>query len=149
MITAYFDGACTLNPIGHCACGVLISDDNEVLLEQGYYLGKCGGSNTAEYEGLIRILEFLISSEHLRRTNVKYNKAQIEIYGDSKLVIQQMTGKWKIKKGLYKESALKAQTLTENFRDITFKWIPRDDNEVCDELAEDAILTWQNENATF
>ncbi len=139
MITAYFDGACSENPIGHCACGVHIADGKEVLLEQGYYLGKAGGSNTAEYEGLIKVLEFLRP----------YNHSKIEIYGDSKLVIMQMTGKWKIKQGLYKESALKAQELSGNFWNISFRWIPRERNEVCDELAKDAIGTWQNENAVF
>ena len=79
-IKAYFDGACTLNPTGNCACGVVITDGDETLLEQGYFLGKAGGSNTAEYQGLIRVLEFLRP----------YNKSQIEIMGDSKLIIMQM-----------------------------------------------------------
>lgn len=137
MIKAYFDGACTENPIGQCACGIHITDGEGVLFSEGYYLGRCGGSNTAEYEGLIRVLEWLSLTE------------PVIIYGDSKLVINQMSGRWKIKKGLYKESALKAKALVEQFTHIQFKWIPREQNEICDELAEDAIGTWENENATF
>jgi ribonuclease HI len=81
----------------------------------------------AEYCGFTAILDFLI--DH----NLHGQKCTI--YGDSKLVIEQMNGNWRIKKGHYKPIALEAMELLERFIvKPKLQWIPRGQNGIADEL---------------
>ena len=134
MITVEFDGACWPNPKGRASAGVKIGNDKTVLLEKGFYIGRGRGmsSNVAEYCGLIEALKYL-------KVN-GYCDESIKVCGDSKLVINQMLGKWRIKKGLYKDHALFALKLKQSFTDISFEWVSRDENTTCDELAELALI---------
>lgn len=134
VIKAFFDGACWPNPGGDASCGCYITGGGRVLLKQGYYIGtgETMSCNVAEYCGLLYCLRFLKD----RSTE------PIKVYGDSNLVIQQMRGKWKIKKGLYAERARQAQYIAASFTDISFEWIPRDDNERCDALAASVFLSY-------
>ena len=133
MIEVFFDGACWPNPGGDAAYGVYVTDADKVLLREGVYLGvgEDMSCNVAEYSGLVHALEFLEQEEYTYR--------RITIRGDSKLVIKQMSGKWKVKTGLYVEAAIKAKRLAEGFPFISFEWIPREENELCDSLAENAL----------
>ncbi|MBW8015042.1 MAG: ribonuclease HI family protein [Planctomycetes bacterium] len=132
MIEGYFDGGCWENPGGHASCGCYIVGDTGILLEEGYYIGhgESMSNNVAEYEGLIRVLEFLLD---------EHKDSPIVIFGDSMLVIKQMSGSWKIKKGFYASRARQAKELATKFTSITFRWIPRDENTICDKLAEAAM----------
>jgi ribonuclease HI len=67
-------------------------------------------NNIAEYLGLIAILEHFI--------RIKTQHEPIMVYGDSKLVIQQMSGRWKIKEGIYESFAQSAKILTNEFSNI-------------------------------
>ncbi len=133
LIEVDFDGACWPNPNGAASCGCYIRDGDKTLLREGTFIGSGDGmsSNLAEYRGLIRALEFLRQVGCLDR--------QIVIRSDSKLVIQQMLGKWKIKGGLYAEVARWAQEIATEFENLTFEWVRREENEICDSLAEDAL----------
>lgn len=139
-ITVYFDGACTKNPGGHIACGIFIRDGLEVLQRHGFYAGQdeTTTSNVAEYTALIHALQFLKQNGYADR--------EIKIKGDSQLVIKQMSGRWKIKAGAYVEVAKQAERLVEEFSNIRFVWISRDENTICDELAENVLLRF-SENA--
>ena len=133
-IKVHFDGACEpINPGGYASYGLLIRQKGCILLEEGVFVGKGQGmsNNVAEYAGFLRALEFLKDSN--------LNRERILVEGDSKLVIEQMSGKWKIKHGFYKSTALEAQKLLKDFPNIVFKWIPRDKNERCDKLAKDVL----------
>ena len=138
MIIAYFDGGCWPNPGGEAAAGVFIEDGPDTLLKEGFYVGNDSAMscNVAEYEGLIYVLQFL--------KDKGFTDKKILVRGDSKLVINQMAGRWKIKQGLYFDSAIQAKALVEGFTDISFEWIPRDENTICDELAEDVLVTKSN-----
>jgi len=65
--------------------------------------------------------------------------ADIRIMGDSNLVIQQMFGSWKIKKGLYAPLAYKAHELLTCFTNIRGEWMRRDQNDVADRLSKAAL----------
>jgi ribonuclease HI len=64
----------------------------------------------------------------------------VVIHGDSKLVINQLTGRWRIKKGLYLSIAIETKQLLAHLRglgwQISFCWIPREQNEECDALSK-------------
>ncbi len=133
MIECWFDGVCEpKNPGGHGAFGIAINPIDDIPATcYGKYVGngKKISNNVAEYQGFIAILETL----------VMYKKRKIHIRGDSNLVIQQMSGKWRMKKGIYLPYAFKAQKLFEKFKRTTLEWIPREENDVCDKLAKDVL----------
>ena len=93
----YFDGACEpINPGGAIGAGIYIVGSRRTYKDK--YFIPCKPENTnnvAEYIALIKVLEFMANKSGCR----------IEIFGDSMLVIMQMTGRWKIKHGAYKEYA--------------------------------------------
>lgn len=132
MNIIYFDGACgPYNPGGHMGCGVIIKDkDNNTIhtIKKQYSPDEFSGNtsnNVAEYLALILALEWCI----------KYNVLDIQVYGDSKLVINQMTGVFKIKNGAYVPHAIKAQNLIKNFSSVSFKHVKRELNNEADELS--------------
>lgn len=134
QIKVQFDGACEpINPKGYAVYGLLIRQNSCILLEEGVFVGQGEGmsNNYAEYSGFLRALEFLKDSN--------LNRERILVEGDSKLVIEQMSGNWRIKHGLYKTIALKAQKLLKDFPNIIIQWIPRDENERCDKLTKDVL----------
>ena len=133
MINVEFDGACRPNPNGRTAGGVYIKSGEDVLMQEGFYIGEGKGmsSNVAEYAALIEAMTYL--------EDKGYCDSEILFRGDSKLVIMQMSGRWKVKSGLYKEYALAALELKQAFSNIGFEWVSRDSNTTCDELAERAL----------
>jgi ribonuclease HI len=133
-ILAWFDGACEpVNPGGTASFGVVIKDkDGTVLLRDAGVVGKgkAMSNNVAEYAGVRHILKHLSSRPPARLT----------IHGDSNLVINQLNGKWRIKKGLYLSIATETKELLARLRgvgwQINFRWIPREQNEECDALSK-------------
>lgn len=132
-IKCWFDGGCgPRNPGGHATYGVIVRDESgkQILAANGY-LGKGPqmSNNVAEYAGICAIFEFLISN----------NISQATIYGDSKLVVKQMTRKWKARGGLYFEQYKRASLLRDQLPNVVIKWIPREMNCEADELAAKAM----------
>src|SRR5207253_2320898 len=92
-IKAYFDGVCEpVNPGGHGAWGAITRIDGSTTWQEGGYVGQGNhiSNNVAEYAAVAEIL---------KRT--RDLEGEITIYGDSKLVIYQLRGEWRVKKGLY------------------------------------------------
>lgn len=139
MITGYFDGACEpVNPNGHMGIGSLIIDGDEVIHKHSSCIkfGESGftatSNNVAEYLAIINILEKLIE--------LNYNTRSIQLWGDSQLVVQQMKGNWRIKKGAYVEYAKKAKELISKFTQISVDWIPRENNQLADDLSKGVMI---------
>jgi ribonuclease HI len=131
---AYFDGACEpVNPGGTASYGAAIYENQQLVWKcsQIYGRGEHTSNNVAEYAALIAVLEWFADHELL--------DAEIIVRGDSKLVIEQMFGSWKIKSGLYTELAHKARELLTKFAKIQGEWISRDRNEVADRLSKEAL----------
>lgn len=133
----YFDGACDTNPYGNMGVGSVIyrGGNMEFDCSYGIHAKKSNSNNVAEYLGAISILEWLIGNAD------KGDSALI--LGDSKMVIMQMVGAWKVKEGLYKPYAIKSKELIRELEKkkviLKFKWIPRDRNEEADGLSKDGI----------
>jgi ribonuclease HI len=130
---AWFDGACEpVNPGGTASFGVVIKgQDGTVLLRDAGVVGKgkAMSNNLAEHAGVLNILIYLSSRP----------PGRVTIRGDSNLVINQLDGKWRIKKGLYLAIVIETKDLLAHLRglgwQINFCWIPRDQNEECDALS--------------
>jgi broad specificity phosphatase PhoE/ribonuclease HI len=122
------DGASRGNP-GRAAYGALVkdADTGRVLAEDGTTLGTAS-NNVAEYRGLIAGLT-------MARTVAP--EAEIQVRMDSKLVVEQMSGNWKIKHPDMKPLALEAKRLAPV--GTTYTWIAREQNKHADRLANEAL----------
>lgn len=63
----------------------------------------------------------------------------VVLHGDSLLTVNQMTGAWRVKGGLYLPYHRRARELAGRFSNITFVWIPREENSEADLLSK-AVL---------
>jgi broad specificity phosphatase PhoE/ribonuclease HI len=122
------DGGSRGNP-GPAAYGALLKDaeTGELIAERGETIGVAT-NNVAEYRGLIAGLE--LAAEHAP-------EAAIEVRMDSKLVIEQMAGNWKIKHPSMKPLAAEANRLAPS--GTTFTWVPRSENSHADRLVNTAL----------
>jgi ribonuclease H / adenosylcobalamin/alpha-ribazole phosphatase len=84
--------------------------------------------NIAEYRA------FMMALKRLLRDGQQDEIVQLR--GDSKLVVEQMSGRWRIKRGAYKPYALKAKLLVEQFSQLSIKWVPRERNVLADRLSK-------------
>ena len=125
QITA--DGGSRGNP-GPAAYGAVISENGKVLFELFETIG-IATNNVAEYNGLLAAL---------RKVNELDPTAEVEAAMDSKLVVEQMSGRWQIKHPDMRELAKQARD-AHPANLVTYKWIPRDLNSHADRLANKAL----------
>jgi len=125
-LTGFFDGASRGNP-GHAGAGACILDGGEVVWECSEYLGT-KTNNEAEYAALIYLL----------REAKARGLREIEIRGDSKLVVCQVRREWKINLPHLRELASEAWRLMEGMN-VKLAWIPRSENKLADVLSNKAI----------
>lgn len=124
------DGGSRGNP-GEAAFGAVLRDatTGEVIAERAEHIGVAT-NNVAEYRGLIAGLELF--NEHAP-------EAELEVRMDSKLVIEQMSGNWKIKHPDMRPLATAAHRLAPFGTKWT--WIPRERNKHADRLLNEALDT--------
>ena len=124
------DGGSRGNP-GEAAYGAVLMDavSGEVIAERAECIG-IATNNVAEYRGLIAGLE--LYNEHTP-------DADLEVRMDSKLVIEQMSGRWKIKHPDMRPLAMAANRLAPP--GTTYTWIPRERNVYADRILNVALDT--------
>jgi probable phosphoglycerate mutase len=98
------------------------------LVELADHLGTTT-NNVAEYTGLL---------EGLRAALAVDPDAMIEARLDSKLVVEQMSGRWAIKNDALRRIALQARDLVDRER-VTYTWVPREKNKAADALANESM----------
>lgn len=123
------DGGSRGNP-GPAGCGAVVRDaaSGEVLAERSESIGTAT-NNVAEYRGLIAGLT----------AAAELGAARVEARMDSKLVVEQMCGRWQIKHPGLRPLAAEAAALVRRFDAVTFTWIPRERNRHADALANAAM----------
>ena len=109
-------------------CVVFSADRATVLAEHKQFIGQTT-NNVAEYRGLIAGLE------EARRLGAD----EVAVSMDSKLVVEQMSGRWKVKHPGLAELHQQARALASTFDGVTFGWIPRERNAHADRLANEAM----------
>lgn len=124
------DGGSRGNP-GPAAFGALVrdADTGRVLVEVGEPIGRAT-NNVAEYRGLIAGLQAARSVDP---------SAVLEVRMDSKLVVSQMRGEWRVKHPDMKPLALEAAGLARGFAAVTWTWVPRERNREADRLVNEAL----------
>ncbi|QUC61579.1 bifunctional RNase H/acid phosphatase [Streptomyces sp. A2-16] len=123
------DGGSRGNP-GPAGYGSVVLDaaTGETLVETYEYLGVVT-NNVAEYRGLLA---------GLRAAHTLDPSARVHVRMDSKLVVEQMSGRWKIKHPDMKPLALEAGRVFPPGQ-VTYEWIPREQNKHADRLANEAM----------
>lgn len=122
------DGASRGNP-GHAAAGVVVeSPTGEVIARGKQYLGVMT-NNQAEYRALILGLKSV----------ALYHPERVRVYMDSELVVNQMTGRYKVNDGPLKDLWREARLLAANLPAVTFTHVLRGKNRLADQLANEAL----------
>ncbi|MFF5587650.1 bifunctional RNase H/acid phosphatase [Streptomyces hygroscopicus] len=123
------DGGSRGNP-GPAGYGAVVSDaeTGETLAEVAEYIGTAT-NNVAEYKGLVA---------GLRAAYALDPEAEVRVRMDSKLVIEQMSGRWKIKHPDMRPLATEAKAVFPAGR-MSYEWIPRERNKHADRLANEAM----------
>ncbi|MGW2921663.1 bifunctional RNase H/acid phosphatase [Streptomyces angustmyceticus] len=138
------DGGSRGNP-GPAGYGAVVLDpeSGEALAEAAEFIGTAT-NNVAEYKGLVA---------GLRAAHALAPQARIRVRMDSKLVVEQMSGRWKIKHPDMKPLAAEAGSVFPSGQ-VTYEWIPRAQNKHADRLANEAMdagkagRQWEPGNST-
>lgn len=129
------DGGARGNP-GVAGYGALVRDPDagRVLAERAGPLGQAS-NNVAEYEGLLAGLQAVL--------DLGLAGLPVEVRMDSQLVIEQMTGRWRIRHEHMRQRALRAQELVRRIEaaggSVTWSWVRRGDNTGADALANQGM----------
>ncbi|MFE7415003.1 reverse transcriptase-like protein, partial [Streptomyces laurentii] len=123
------DGGSRGNP-GPAGYGAVVLDPatGATLAERAEFIGVAT-NNVAEYKGLVA---------GLRAALDLFPDAAVHVRMDSKLVVEQMSGRWKIKHPDMKPLAAEAGRIFPPGR-VRYEWIPRERNKHADRLANEAM----------
>lgn len=123
------DGGSRGNPgISGAGAVVIDAESGKVVREISEAVG-IATNNVAEYTALLLALEAAFQMD---------SAASILVRMDSKLVVEQMSGRWKIKHPDMMALGSKVQKLIAD-KDVEFVWIPREQNGLADALANKAM----------
>jgi len=137
-VTLRFDGSCQPNPGKGGGGYVIMNDDDESIIMEGYFPVRpdCT-NNVAEYFGLFKGLKALKNSKHTAE--------HLNIEGDSDLVIKQMRKEYKVRKNRIfrimkmSESMVSKLTRGDYYNNHSFRHIERKSNAEADALARKAV----------
>ena len=128
--TIHFDGGAKGNP-GPAACAFVIRDpEGNIVKQEGAHLGR-RTNNHAEYAGLIAGLERAL----------ELGFTEVDVYGDSELVVLQVRGEYKVKSKHLKPLHRKAGTLLSRFEKASIHHVPRSENREADRLLNRVLET--------
>jgi ribonuclease HI len=146
LIEVYFDGLCQpINPGGISCYAFLVKSRGRILHSDygvaGEPFSDDSTNNVAEYTAFIKALQWLLENN--------LGSAKVEIKSDSQLIVNQLTGDYKVKSkriiSLYKQALL----LKSKFQDIQIKWIPRQKNREADRLTNKAYNKALQQNPEY
>ena len=128
-VTVEADGGSRGNP-GPAGYGAVVRDaaTGEVLAERSEGIGVTT-NNVAEYQGLIAGL----------RAAAELGAEVVDVRMDSKLVVEQMSGRWKVRHPAMQPLAQEAARLAREIGSVRFEWVPRLRNSRADALANQAM----------
>lgn len=130
-IIIYTDGASRGNP-GPASYGFTVADEEGKLLhEEGEYIGLTT-NNVAEYTGVLRSLKWV-------KEKFKKQDIQVAVFADSKLVAEQLSGRYKIRSANLKPLIEQIKFLSIELGGIIYSHIPREKNTEADKLANQAL----------
>jgi len=127
-VHVYIDGCSKGNP-GISACGVVFTDEkNQIFWQTNRALGDMT-NNEAEYSGLITALTLAL----------EHGWKKIRVFSDSQLMVNQMTGVYRIKKKELQQLAKQVAAQIKQLDEFSIEYIPREQNTIADKLANLAL----------
>jgi ribonuclease HI len=127
-LTVNVDGGARGNP-GPAAIGAVVRDaDGEVLEERGERIGRAT-NNVAEYRALLLGIELAAA----------LGASELELVGDSELIVRQVEGKYKVKDATMKELHAKVKTALKPFQSWSIRHVRREHNADADRLVNAAL----------
>jgi ribonuclease HI len=127
-LRVFTDGAARGNP-GPAGLGVVIEDEHGMRLRGLHRWLGVATNNEAEYHALIEGLKAV----------AEWKPDRLEIYLDSKLVVEQVNGRWKVKEARLQALQTKAKELLAGFPEVEIRHVERERNKAADALANQAI----------
>lgn len=115
-LTCFCDGGCNNTTKSNAYGSFKIFSDKEELVKRINY-GFVNSSNEAEYQTLIELLKYI-------KENYPY-EIRIKIFGDSKLIVNQVNGTWKLKEERLFPYYKMATDLFSSFEHVSLVWVPR------------------------
>ena len=156
-IEVYFDGLCQPYNPGGIACYAFVikkygynNNDDETCVGQTIYsqyglaaepFTNDASNNVAEYMGIIKALEWLLLLPQLNGDNSK-----IIVRGDSKLVVYQIKGKYKVKASRIVPLHETVMSIISKFKVLNIEWVPREQNMDADRLSNKAYQEFLENN---
>jgi ribonuclease HI len=146
LIEVYFDGLCQpINPGGISCYAFIVKSGRRTIYSDygvaGEPFSENSSNNVAEYTALVKALQWLLENN--------LGSTKVEIKGDSQLIVNQLTGDYKVKAkriiSLYKQVLL----LKSKFQDVQIKWVPREKNREADRLTNKAYNKALQENPEY
>ncbi len=125
VVTA--DGGSRGNP-GPAAYGAVIYENDKIVKEIGAFIGQAS-NNVAAYEGVIAGLKGVSEIDPAATVFLKM---------DSKLVVEQMSGRWKVKHPNMQKLAKQAFAAHDP-KLVSYQWIPREENSHADSILNDVL----------
>ena len=126
MLTVHIDGSSKGNP-GPSGIGIVIFRNNLLMLNYGEFIGF-HTNLLSEYLALKRALQFALLIDK-----------EIKIHTDSMTIVQQRKSKERIRKKELKILFREINNLEKKFKEISYKYIPREKNKAADLVAKKAI----------
>ncbi len=124
----YTDGACRGNPGLGGAGAVLTDQDGRTLASSKKFIGHCT-NNIAEYRALILGLNMALDQKI----------AELSIRLDSELLVRQIEGTYRVKNPSLQPLMTEIRSLLDRFDDWQVRHVPRSENAMADQLANEAI----------
>jgi ribonuclease HI len=146
LIEIYFDGLCQpINPGGIACYAFAVKSDGKTIYSDYGVVGEPfsneSTNNVAEYTALVKALEWLIAN------NLIADK--VEIMSDSQLIVNQLSGNYKVKAKRIIPLYQRVILLKSKFRDVQIKWVPREKNREADMLTNKAYNKALQENPEY
>ncbi len=123
------DGASRGNPGDAAGGAVVIDPETGVVIASAGILCGVASNNVAEYRGMIEGVKTALEISPSARLHIRM---------DSKLVVEQMSGRWKIKHPDMQALAKEARELLAGCS-VAFEWVPREENSRADAAANRAL----------
>jgi ribonuclease HI len=123
-----FDGGSRGNPGPAGIAAVAMDADGEIVAERSETIGDAT-NNVAEYRALLLAIQLAKELE----------ADQVELIGDSKLIVEQVRGNWKVKQEHLRPLHTKAKDALRDLPKWSIRHVMRDDNTRADELLNEAL----------
>ena len=127
QIVIFVDGSCSANPGGTASYGFVVYKDDVKIHDEFKVVGSGPdmSSNVAEFAGLGAALDYALGQ----------GWKEVTIKADSALLVNQMNGSWRVRRGMYIGWYEAAKAKAAKFNKIDYVQIPREKNKAADELA--------------